>query len=68
MMPTTKERIEKAERMVSEGHGGDVCFISEFDGAAVSAQRWLSLAAKGGTDDMFSSDLTDEELKVRRYS
>lgn len=34
------------------------------DGAssAVSANRWHSLAAKGGHEDYFSSDLTDEEM------
>lgn len=31
--------------------------------SAISANRWYSLAAKGGHEDYFSSDLTDEEMK-----
>ena len=32
------------------------------DGSPITARRYLSLAAKGGDDDMFSSDLKDAEL------
>ena len=35
------------------------------EGTAITARRWLSLAAVGGDDDMFSSDFTAAELQVR---
>lgn len=31
----------------------------------MSAARWCSLAGRGGPDDLFSSDFSDEELSVR---
>ena len=31
----------------------------------MTARRWASLTVRGGDDDMFSSDLTTEELRVR---
>ena len=34
------------------------------DGTPMSADRYLSLAQRRGDDDMFSSYLTDAELKV----
>ena len=37
--------------------------ISDGSVSAISANRWYSLAAKGGHEDYFSSDLTDEEMK-----
>jgi pimeloyl-ACP methyl ester carboxylesterase len=40
-------------------------FMSEWDGAPLSAKRWLSLAEKGGDDDYFSSDFSDSELSER---
>jgi hypothetical protein len=40
------------------------CRVMEWDGAAMTARRLVSLCCKGGDDDMFSTDLTLEELKV----
>lgn len=62
-MPKTAERIEAAKKAVESGRPDDVIFREmDFDGAAISAARWLSLAAPGGEDDMFSSDFSDNEL------
>jgi hypothetical protein len=36
----------------------------EWDGAAVTARRLVSLCCKGGDDDMFSTDLALDDLKV----
>lgn len=60
--------LKKARSMVNEGLGEDILFrdYEGGEGAPVCARRFLSLADKGGDDDMFSSDLTDDELKVRQ--
>jgi pimeloyl-ACP methyl ester carboxylesterase len=60
------ERLKLAEQMVAEGRGKDFLphKMSLF-GAPTSADRFVALAAKGGLDDMFSSDLIDDELKAK---
>lgn len=56
--------------MVAEGRGEEiVCRMPAHilaERTPMCADRLVALACKGGDDDMFSSDLTDEELKVRR--
>jgi hypothetical protein len=39
--------------------------VMEWDGAAVTAQRLVDLCCQGGDDDMFSTDLSKEQLQVR---
>ena len=39
--------------------------MTDWDGAPMSAQRFVSLAAAGGDDDMFTSDLSDAQLQAR---
>lgn len=54
-----------ARNWAADGRGGDVLPLDATDGVfgvSPSAQRWLSLAEKGGDDDFFSSDLDDSEL------
>ena len=61
--PSTAARLEAAQAMVAEGRGEKVAFCAcDIDGAAVTARRWCALAARGGDDDMFSSDLPLGEL------
>lgn len=61
----TAQRIKHAEQMVQQSQGADILFRDHSAGGApVSASRFLSLASKGGDDDMFSSDLSDKELQV----
>ncbi|KAK0661257.1 hypothetical protein QBC41DRAFT_330406 [Cercophora samala] len=59
--------VEVAKGMVKEGKGEHVVDLGEMPegwrGSPVTAGRWLSLATKGGDDDFFSSDFTDEELE-----
>ena len=63
--PTTAERLQKAEQLVRDGHGSDILFRDDDPvGTPVSASRFASLAGRNGDDDMFSSDFTDQELKV----
>ena len=60
---STEERVRLARAMMADGQGEEVAFRAhEIDGAAITARRWLSLAAPGGDDDFFSSSLTDAQL------
>jgi len=54
---TTADRLKTAEQMVRDGQGEDILFRDD-------DSRYISLASKHGDDDMFSSDFTDQELKV----
>ena len=66
--PGTVEGISAARKLVESGRPDDVAFRAmDIDGAALSASRWLSLAAPGGEDDMFSSDLNDDELSEKLH-
>ncbi|OAA38594.1 Esterase/lipase superfamily protein [Metarhizium rileyi] len=60
--PRYKESIELADTWISAGRAGD-CLpgdkVPKALAAPVSAYRFKSLAAKGGDDDYFSSDLDD---------
>ncbi len=59
------ELTAEAQAMVAAGRGGEVLLRADaLDGAPVCAARWVALAARGGDDDMFSSDFTDTELRV----
>ncbi|PSC72892.1 UPF0613 -like [Micractinium conductrix] len=61
--PPTAERLALARAMVEQGKGEEIAFrIKEYDGAAITARRWLALAEPGGDDDMFSSALSDAQL------
>jgi pimeloyl-ACP methyl ester carboxylesterase len=61
--PSTAARLAAAQALVAEGRGEEICFrADDVDGAAITARRWVSLAAAGGDDDMFSTDLGDEQL------
>ncbi len=64
----TPALIEEAQAMVAEGKGEDILTRRWDSGGAsgtpITARRYLSFTVPGGDDDMFSSDLTDAELKV----
>lgn len=62
----TPALIKQAQAMIAEGRGEDI-LTRTWDVAGstpVTARRYASFTVKGGDDDMFSSDLTDIELKV----
>lgn len=64
----SQERLDKAQEAIQAGKDPEktvIDFMSDWDGAPLSAKRWLSLAARGGDDDMFSSDFSDEELSEK---
>ncbi|MEW5297317.1 MAG: hypothetical protein WDW36_000534 [Sanguina aurantia] len=60
--------VQAAVAMVDDGRGEEiVCRMPAHileDRTPMCAARLVALACKGGDDDMFSSDLTDEELKA----
>lgn len=64
-----KSSVKLAQEMISDGRGQDLLPRNAIDGMPpLTADRWLSLASPGpdnaGQDDMFSSDLSDERLKM----
>jgi hypothetical protein len=67
---STAGLLAQAKLMMSRGEGEEILFrdYEGGEGAPVCARRFISLAEKGGDDDMFSSDLTNKELKARSTS
>lgn len=64
------ERIATAEAMVAAGKADEIMPRATFAvdettglGTPITARRFLSFAAVGGDDDMFSWDLSDEALR-----
>jgi pimeloyl-ACP methyl ester carboxylesterase len=55
--------LKLAREMISQGKGFEL-MPRNADIAPITADRYFSLFAKGGDDDMFSSDLTDMELEI----
>jgi pimeloyl-ACP methyl ester carboxylesterase len=55
-----------AAAAVAAGRGEDIVGrLDLLDGAPITARRFASLTARLGDDDMFSSDLSDDELRAR---
>jgi len=59
-----KSNIQHAQSLLDGGNGSEMMPRSSF-WAPISASRFLSLQDRGGQDDFFSSDFTDEELEER---
>ncbi|KAI8056962.1 hypothetical protein BDF22DRAFT_668697 [Syncephalis plumigaleata] len=62
--PEHAKWIALGRKMVAEGDGEEMMPRDAYSFAPVTANRFLSLADKGGTDDMFSSDLTLKQRKA----
>ncbi|KAL2129040.1 hypothetical protein VTI74DRAFT_8314 [Chaetomium olivicolor] len=66
MAPEDLEKsIKVAKAMIERGQKNDAMpkhFLPPFFTSPLTAYRWHSLAAKGGDDDYFSSDLPDSTL------
>jgi hypothetical protein len=56
-----QSKIKNAEMLVEAGQGDEMVPRSYF-WTPLTAQRFLDLHQKGGRDDFFSSDFTDDEL------
>ena len=61
-MDSTPCMLEEARKLRAAGKF-DALLSEKFEGAPITAYRYLSLAERLGDDDMFSVDLTMEELK-----
>jgi hypothetical protein len=59
-------RLEYAMQHVQDGKGQEMLPRSFF-WAPITAQRYVDLNVRGGTDDYFSSDFTDQELVERLH-
>ncbi|KAH7522389.1 hypothetical protein FEM48_Zijuj07G0133100 [Ziziphus jujuba var. spinosa] len=64
-LPETPAMIDLASSMISEGRGSELMPREADPTAAITAYRYHSLCAYMGDDDMFSSDLSDDQLKMR---
>ena len=61
-MDSTPRMLEEACKLRAAGRP-DALLSEKFEGAPITAYRYLSLAERLGDDDMFSVDLNTEELK-----
>ncbi|KAL6771990.1 hypothetical protein ACKKBG_A28550 [Auxenochlorella protothecoides x Auxenochlorella symbiontica] len=61
---STAALAQRAQRMVEEGRGEDLLGRADaLGGTPITARRFVALACGGGDDDMFSSDLSDAQLR-----
>jgi alpha-beta hydrolase superfamily lysophospholipase len=61
-----KQSVAHASSLIEAGKGDELMplhLTAAFPGVVISASRWHSLAAKGGYEDFFSSDLPVDELQ-----
>ncbi|KAK9182486.1 hypothetical protein WN944_025631 [Citrus x changshan-huyou] len=64
-LPETAAMIDLASSMIREGRGSELMPREADPCSPITAQRYHSLCAYMGDDDMFSSDLSDDQLKQR---
>jgi pimeloyl-ACP methyl ester carboxylesterase len=62
-LPETAAMIDLASKLISEGRGSDLMPREANPDSPISAYRYHSLCSYMGDDDMFSSDLSDDQLK-----
>ncbi|KAM7466671.1 hypothetical protein LguiB_014233 [Lonicera macranthoides] len=65
MLPETAAMIDLASKLISEGRGSELMPWNADPDSPITAYRYHSLCAYMGDDDMFSSDLSDDQLKQR---
>ncbi|KAF8690442.1 hypothetical protein HU200_040795 [Digitaria exilis] len=64
-LPETAEMIDLAAKMISEGRGMDLMPREANPDVPITAYRYHSLCSYMGDDDMFSSDLSEDQLRQR---
>ncbi|KAG0542157.1 hypothetical protein BDA96_02G078900 [Sorghum bicolor] len=64
-LPETAEMIDLAAKMISEGRGMELMPREANPDAPITAYRYHSLCSYMGDDDMFSSDLSEDQLRQR---
>ena len=61
LLPDTPDNLQESRELQQAGQA-DTILKRRYFGAPITASRFLSLATRLGDDDMFSLDLTQEEL------
>jgi pimeloyl-ACP methyl ester carboxylesterase len=61
----TRALLAEAEGLIREGKGDSLLSEKHYGFVPLSAERFASLAGRMTADDMFSSDLSDEELRSK---
>lgn len=64
-LPETAAMIDLASTMISEGRASELMPREANPDSPITASRYHSLCAYNGDDDMFSSDLSDDQLRMR---
>ncbi|KAI4317747.1 hypothetical protein L6164_025592 [Bauhinia variegata] len=64
-LPQTASLIDLAAKMISEGRGSELMPREADLSSPITANRYQSLCAYNGDDDLFSSDLSDDQLRMR---
>ncbi|XP_054807347.1 UPF0613 protein PB24D3.06c-like isoform X2 [Prosopis cineraria] len=64
-LPHAASMTELAAKMISEGRSSELMPRDADPNSPITAHRYNSLCSYNGDDDMFSSDLSDEQLKTR---
>lgn len=64
-LPETAAMIDLAASMIKDGRGSELMPKDADPSAPITAYRYNSLCAYMGDDDMFSSDLSDDQLRMR---
>ncbi|KAL3507985.1 hypothetical protein ACH5RR_033367 [Cinchona calisaya] len=64
-LPETASMIDLASKMISEGLGSELMPWEANRDVPITAYRYHSLCAYNGDDDLFSSDLSEDQLKQR---
>jgi len=57
--------LAEAQQMIAQGHGSDLLPKKHYGFLPITAERYASLVGRGGPDDLFSSDFSDQELLGR---
>ncbi|KAJ6911737.1 hypothetical protein NC652_022118 [Populus alba x Populus x berolinensis] len=64
-LPETASMIDLASTMIAEGRSSELMPKEADPSAPITAYRYHSLCAYMGDDDLFSSDLSDDQLRMR---
>lgn len=64
-LPQTVSMLDLASKMISEGQGSELMPRKANPRVPITAYRYHSLCAYNGDDDLFSSDLSEEQLRER---
>ncbi|XP_027165409.1 UPF0613 protein PB24D3.06c [Coffea eugenioides] len=64
-LPETASMIDLASKMISEGRGSELMPREANPDVPMTTYRYHSLCAYNGDDDLFSSDLSEDQLRQR---